>query len=261
MIGGTDPEHGAIADALGAIAAHGGPTGLLTALRFAPLEGWSALAGRMADSARLQVRYGAEVRSVRQDDRSVELGLADGTSYRAARVVLALPVNALPTVAFDPASPAGDRRSAGRERGSRAQAVAASPRRAGRRARRRRGRGSSLALRRSRARRRRRAADRLRLRGRELRSRSHADVERALRAFFPDSELVAADHHDWIGVPFSRGTWATATVGRAELLTAERFPPHGRVAFATSDVATDEAGWIEGALVAGAAGARWALAT
>ena len=90
---------------------------------------------------------------------------------------------------------------------------------------------------------------------------AHADVERALRAFFPDSELVAADHHDWIGDPFSRGTWATATVGRAELLTAERFPPHGRVAFATSDVATDEPGWIEGALVAGAAGARWALAT
>ncbi|MDX6628976.1 MAG: hypothetical protein QOH00_1222, partial [Gaiellales bacterium] len=40
MIGGTDPERGAVIDALGAIAAHGGPTGLLTALRHAPVEGW-----------------------------------------------------------------------------------------------------------------------------------------------------------------------------------------------------------------------------
>ena len=57
---------------------------------------------------------------------------------------------------------------------------------------------------------------------------AHADVERALRAFFPDAELVASDQHDWIADPFSRGTWATATVGRAELLSAERFPPHGQ---------------------------------
>jgi monoamine oxidase len=261
MIGGTDPEHGAIADALGAIAAHGGPTGLLTALRFAPLEGWSALAGRMADSARLQVRYGAEVRSVRQDDRSVELGLADGTSYRAARVVLALPVNALPTVAFDPALPPATAEALGANAGRahklwlRARGVPAGVLAAGA------GEGLHWLY-----------ADRVLDDGDVLLigfgyedgsfdPGAHADVERALRAFFPDSELVAADHHDWIGDPFSRGTWATATVGRAELLTAERYPPHGRVAFATSDVATDEPGWIEGALVAGAAGARWALAT
>ena len=53
---------------------------------------------------------------------------------------------------------------------------------------------------------------------------AHADVERALRAFFPDAELVASDHHDWIGDPFSRGTWATAPVGRAELLTRRALP-------------------------------------
>ncbi|MDP9258085.1 MAG: FAD-dependent oxidoreductase, partial [Actinomycetota bacterium] len=88
---------------------------------------------------------------------------------------------------------------------------------------------------------------------------AHDDVERALRAFFPDAELVASDHHDWIADPFARGTWATATVGCAHLLTAERFPPYGKVAFATSDVAADEAGWIEGALLSGAAAARWAL--
>ena len=83
---------------------------------------------------------------------------------------------------------------------------------------------------------------------------AHADVERALRAFFPEAELVASDRHDWIGDPFSRGTWATATVGRAELLSAERFPPHGRIAFATSDVAAEEAGLDRGRAARGRGG-------
>jgi monoamine oxidase len=105
MIGGTDPERGAVVDALAAIAAHGGPTGLLTALRYAPAEGWSTLAARMAETAGLELRYGAEVRSVRQDDSGVHVGLADGSSWRAARVVLAVPVNTLPGVGFEPALP------------------------------------------------------------------------------------------------------------------------------------------------------------
>ncbi len=215
----------------------------------------------MADSAGLQVRYGAEVRSVRQDDLGVELGLADGAFYRAARVVLALPVNALPAVEFEPALPAATAQALGANAGRahkvwlRARGVPAGVLAAGA------GEGLHWLY-----------ADRVLDDGDVLLigfgyedagfdPGSHADVERALRAFFPDSELVAADHHDWIGDPFSRGTWATAAVGRAELLRAERFPPHGRVAFATSDVAADEPGWIEGALVAGAAAARWAQST
>ena len=83
-------------------------------------------------------------------------------------------------------------------------------------------------------------------------------TEQKEKALATPPKLVASDRHDWIGDPFSRGTWATATVGRAELLSAERFPPFGRIAFATADVAAEEAGWIEGALRAGAAAARWA---
>ena len=78
--------------------------------------------------------------------------------------------------------------------------------------------------------------------------------------FFPEAALSPATTNDWNADPVSLGTWATAPVGRAEVLSGERFPPHGRVAFATADVAPREAGWIEGALLAGAAAARWALA-
>ncbi len=258
MIAGTDPERGAVVDALGAVASHGGPTGLLTALRHAPVEGWSTLAGRMAATVGLDVRYGAEVRSVRQDGSGAELGLSDGTSCRGTRVVLALPVNALPAIGFEPSLPVATAEALGTNAGRahklwlRARGVPSGVLAAGA------GEGLDWLY-----------ADRTLDDGDVLLlgfgyehpafdPAAQADVERALRAFFPDAELVAADRHDWIGDPFSRGTWATATVGCAELLSAERFPPFGRIAFATSDVAAEEPGWIEGALRAGAAAARWA---
>ena len=85
-------------------------------------------------------------------------------------------------------------------------------------------------------------------------------AERALHAFFPEAQLVSWDWHDWNGDPWARGTWATASVGAPDLLTPERFRPHGRIAFATSDIASAEPGWIEGALVSGAEAADWAAA-
>jgi monoamine oxidase len=259
MIGGTHPAQGAIIDALAAIGAHGGACGLLTTLRYAPAEGWSALAGHMASCPGVQVRYGAELRAVRQDDAGVELELADGSKCRAPRAVLALPVNALPAIGFTPALPAATAEALGtnagrarklwlRTRGVPSGVLAA-------------GRGEGLHW---------LYADRALDDGDVLLigfgyehdafdPDARADVERALHAFFPEAELVAFDHHDWIADPFSRGTWATAPVGGADLLTHERFPPHGRIAFAGADVAPREAGWIEGALLAGAAAARWAL--
>jgi monoamine oxidase len=259
MIGGTHPERGAVVDALAAIAAHGGSTGLLTALRHAPAEGWSELAERMAGSAGVQVHYGAELRSVRQDERCVELGLADGSSFRSARAVLALPVNTLPGVSFEPALPDATAEALGTNAGRahkvwlRARGVPAGVLAAGA------GHGLHWLY-----------ADRALDAGDVLLlgfgyeddafdPGARADVERSLHAFFPGAELVAFDHHDWNADPFARGTWATAPVGRAELLTCERFSPHGRLAFATADVAPREAGWIEGALLAGAEAARWAL--
>lgn len=257
MIGGTHPERGAVVDALAAIAAHGGSTGLLTTLRHAPAEGWSELAGRIA--AGLEVRYGAELRSLRQDESSVDLALADGSTCRAARAVLALPVNTLPGVSFEPALPGATAEALGANAGRahkvwlRARGVPAGVLAAGA------GDGLHWLY-----------ADRSLDDGDVLLlgfgyedaafdPGERADVERALHAFFPGAQLVAFDHHDWNADPFARGTWATAPVGRADLLTHERFPPHGRVAFATADVAPREAGWIEGALLAGAAAARWAV--
>jgi monoamine oxidase len=84
-------------------------------------------------------------------------------------------------------------------------------------------------------------------------------VERALRAFHPDAELVDWAQHDWIADPASRGTWLTAPAGRTDLVSPDRFDPVGRVAFAGSDMAKQHAGWFEGALVSGAAAAAHVL--
>ena len=257
MIGGTHPEHGAIVDALAAVAGHGGASGLLTTLRFAPSEGWSALAERMA--ADQEVRYGAELVAAGQNASGAELTLADGSLIRAPRAVLALPVNTLSRVSFEPALAESTAQALGSNAGRalkvwmRARGVPAGVLAAGA------GEGLHWLY-----------ADRALAGGDVLLlgfgyedaafdPQSRADVGRALQAFFPEAELVAFDSHDWNADPWSLGTWATAPVGRAELLTPERFEPHGRVAFATSDVASREAGWIEGALIAGAEAARWVL--
>ena len=77
-------------------------------------------------------------------------------------------------------------------------------------------------------------------------------VRRALGAFYPEGELVDWRQHDWIRDPRSRGTWLTAPADHVELVDPARFRPSGRLVFAGSDVAEQEAGWFEGALRSGA---------
>jgi monoamine oxidase len=256
MIGGTDPAEGAVIDALAAIANHGGATGLITTLRYAPQAGWSALAEAMAGG--LDVRLASPVAAVRQSEGGVEIESEAGT-LAAGRAILAVPVNLLPAIAFEPALPEPTGQAAGsnagravklwlRARGLPERSLAA-------------GRGEGIHW---------IYADRV-VDGDTyalgfgyetpgFNPADRAQAERALRTFWPEAELVAHDHHDWNADPWARGTWATATVGRSELLTNGRFTPHGRIAFATADVAPHEAGWIEGALHAGAEAARWAAA-
>ena len=89
---------------------------------------------------------------------------------------------------------------------------------------------------------------------------SRADVERALRPFFPSAKLVEFDHHDRNADRLCAAHGRPRRSGGRSSAHRERFPPQRRVAFATADMAPREAGWIEGALVSGAAAARWAIA-
>ena len=77
------------------------------------------------------------------------------------------------------------------------------------------------------------------------------EVEAALRVFAPETRVVAADSHDWINDPFSKGTWLTTPPGWSSGADTELAAPHGRLAFAGSDIAFEGSGYIEGAIISG----------
>ena len=68
---------------------------------------------------------------------------------------------------------------------------------------------------------------------------------------FPNARVLSHDWHDWLDDPFARGTWVAALAGHEAGYESANWQPEGRVAFASSDYARDQAGWFEGAVIAG----------
>lgn len=78
-------------------------------------------------------------------------------------------------------------------------------------------------------------------------------VERALRQYVPDIEVLSVDTHDWAGDEFSDGTWSIWDPNWVVAGHESAFDtPHGQVYFAGSDVAKSWPGWIDGAINSGA---------
>ena len=77
---------------------------------------------------------------------------------------------------------------------------------------------------------------------------AHVDaVEAAIRPLAPDVRVRAVDTHDWVSDPWSGGAWMAWRPGwSTDLDDLER--TQGRLAFCGSDVSRDGAGWIEGAV-------------
>lgn len=80
---------------------------------------------------------------------------------------------------------------------------------------------------------------------------NRAQVAAGLARFFPEAEILAHDWHDWVADPFARGTWVAAPLGAEAGLDSDNWAPEGRLAFATSDVAPEQAGWFEAAVISG----------
>ena len=68
---------------------------------------------------------------------------------------------------------------------------------------------------------------------------------------FPNARVLSHDWHDWLDDPFARGTWVAALAGHEDGLESDNWQPEGRIAFASSDYAREQAGWFEGAVIAG----------
>jgi monoamine oxidase len=255
LMGGAPPERGAIADALGSIAGHGGLTGLVTCLAHGPEHGWSALATALAATPGVRVETETAVASVTVAGGATTCRAADGRAWRSRGLVVAVPINCLPDIAFEPALPERICAAAGANAGAALKVVLLA-----------RGvapHGIAVG-----------AGDGLHwwyvddeadglvritgfgweASGFDPANRAH--VARALAAFFPEAELVDHLAHDWIADPASRGTWLTSQPGRLGLTDPAHFRPHGPVVFAGSDIAGEHAGWFEGALASAAAAAR-----
>ena len=253
LMGGASPHDGAALDALAVIHEHGGLTGLLTYLAHGPLPGWSALAEAMAGDL-ADVRLDTAVTAVAHGGAGVTCTTDGGEVLEAAALVMAVPLNCLPQIGFEPALPPRLAEAAGANAGRAVKvlmlargvephgiAVGAGP-------------GLNWLYADT-------AEDGCVLvtgfgwHDDRFDPAVREHVERAVRAFHPEAELVDWAQHDWIADPASRGTWLTAPAGRIDLVDPERFDPVGRIVFAGSDMAREHAGWFEGALISGAAAA------
>src|SRR6188472_81505 len=212
-------------------------------------EGTKALIDAMADG--LEVRFGSVVTSVATDDASVVVTLTDGSRLEAPTAIVALPINVWADVAFDPPLAEPKQKAATERHPGEVSKVIAIVRGApagylgagwhtpvnagfvpGP------GDGEQLFMGFS-------VQDRVDLR-------DDAAAAAAVRAHVPDVEIVETGGHDWITDPYSKGTWLAVPPTWFSDGTFERLrEPEGRLLFAGSDIASEGAGWIEGAVGSG----------
>jgi monoamine oxidase len=81
-------------------------------------------------------------------------------------------------------------------------------------------------------------------------------VQRALDDIAPGYTVLDATAHDWLADEFSRGTWAIHRPGWYTRYHAELRRPEGRVVLSGSDIANGWAGFIDGAIESGLWSAR-----
>jgi monoamine oxidase len=87
-------------------------------------------------------------------------------------------------------------------------------------------------------------------------------VERTLRAYVPEIEAVLdVRGQNWAADPYSAGGNTCFRPGQLTRLLADLQRPHGRLSFATADIASGWVGYMDGAIEAGLRAARHAIAT
>jgi monoamine oxidase len=88
-----------------------------------------------------------------------------------------------------------------------------------------------------------------------------AGVQRAMDQILPGYEVEAATAHDWLADEFAQGTWAIHRPGWYTHHHAEMRRPEGRVLLAGSDIANGWSGFIDGAIESGLRAGVWAART
>jgi len=87
-----------------------------------------------------------------------------------------------------------------------------------------------------------------------------AAVRDAVHRFAPDAGVEATATHDWVADPYAKGTWLAIPPGwTSDGTFAALTDPEPGLAFAGSDIASEGAGWIEGAISSAHAAAAHVL--
>jgi monoamine oxidase len=214
--------------------------------------GTGSLLASIRDAAPFDVQLEAPVATIAASDGGVEVIGRDGIVYAARVVVVAVPVNALGALDFDPPLPDDKRAAIAAGQASRGIKVML------------RVRGPATAL------------NAIRpghpfgylateavgddgsqlligfgpdAGGRDWQD--LAGLQRQLDAILPGHELLDATAHDWFADEFSQGTWAIHRPGWYGAHHAAMRRPEGRVLLAGSDIANGWAGFIDGAIESG----------
>jgi monoamine oxidase len=224
-------------------------------------RGTGALLAAIAGAAPVDVRLSTPVAAVTVRGDGVEVTARDGSGHRADAVVVAVPLNVLGAIEFDPPLPEDKRTAITLGQASRGVKLML------------RARGAATFhgairpghpfgyL----------ATEELEDDGTQLLIGFGPDAERCdpadlagvqrdLEAILPGYQAVAATSHDWLADEFSRGTWAIHRPGWYEHHHAAMQRPEGRLRLAGSDLADGWAGFIDGAIESGLRAGAWAAA-
>ncbi|MFO1088340.1 MAG: NAD(P)/FAD-dependent oxidoreductase [Hyphomicrobiales bacterium] len=216
------------------------------------VPGMAALAQRMLDASGATLHLSTPVKAIDQDTDGVSVTTANGTTLRARHAVLAMGVNQMQAIRFSPPLPEGKAKIVAARHGGRAfklwlkvKGVPVGTLVTGDGtgiewafAERESADGSTLVV----------AFGIMR---EENRPGDRAWVEAETRRLFPNAYLVAYDWNDWLNDAYANGTWVAAPAGLEDLLEAHAWRPEGRVLFASSDYAREQAGWFEAAVISG----------
>ena len=271
-----DEEGWEINEALwaGLCSAYTHETGLMAALRWHALAGWSAermlncssrykiasgtrslIEAIVADGG-FAIRLGAPVAAVESGSDSVAVRLMDGEALSARAVIVAVPLNVLGSIDFAPALSPGKREAA--ELGQSSHGIKTWARIRGER--------RFFAL----------APSRFGITyvsaeyavegdtlvvafGPDASALDPTDrdaVAEVVGRLVPDAEVVEVRANDWTSDEFSRGTWSMPRPKAVTRYLRELQRPEGRIFLAGSDIASGWSGFIDGAVESGLSAAR-----
>ncbi|MET9558370.1 NAD(P)/FAD-dependent oxidoreductase [Streptomyces sp. NPDC006645] len=224
---------------------------------FRPEGGMGPLLQAMLNSSSAELRLNSPVRSVHDTGSGVTVTTRAGKSYSASAVVVAVPVNVWKSIRFTPGLPvphttatqqtmsiATGQKFMMNVQGDVGRFVAQPPE------------GHPLLTAVPWA----QTSNGLLMAGfsssAQLDTRDVAQVQAALQTLAPAARVTAVKSARWGTEEFSQGAWSWMQQGHMSKLLRAVQQPHGRISFATSDIASGWGGFVEGAIERGFAAAE-----